>query len=138
MEESDKIVMFRTQGNLMMAQVDGDLMGIAKKEKFIKLLAPRVVVISGQPGEQMKLTLVPFGVMSSTTFLNETASNNNYFVYFNSDMIEAEIPREFLSKTIINHYLATLLSAEVPTLSKQDIGNLADASEEEIENIDKE
>ena len=124
MVDKKNIVLFRTQGNLMMATVEGELSELASKSKFIKLLAPRVIVVSGQPGEQMQLTLVPYGVMSSKTFLNEKASNDEYYTMFNSDMIEAEIPKEFLSNTIVNHYLATMLTKEVPTLSKQDIPDL--------------
>jgi len=124
MVDKEKIVLFRTQGNLLMAVIDGNLCELAEKNKFIKLKSPRVIVISGKPGEQMQLTLVPYGVMSSKTFLNEKASNDEYYTMFNSDMIEAEIPREFLSNTIINHYLATMLTQEVPTLSKQDIPDL--------------
>lgn len=125
--DKSKIVLFRTQGNLMMAMVeDGDLLGLASKNKFIKLMAPRVIVVSGNPGEQMQLTLVPFGVMSSKTFLNEKATNNQYYTLFNSDMIEAEIPKEFLSNTIINHYVGTLITQEVPTLTKEDIPGLKD------------
>jgi len=124
MLDKEQVVLFRTQGNLMLCTIEDDLMILAKKDKFIKLLAPRVCVISGDPQAGMQLTLVPYGVMSSKTFLNDNATNENYYVMFNSEMIEAEIPKEFLSNQIINAYIGTLTTAEVPTLSKENIPEL--------------
>ena len=124
MIKKENIVLFRTQGNLMLAMVEGSLTEEAEKKKFVKLQAPRVIVISGDPSSGMQMTLVPYGVMSSKTFLNDSVENNNYYTMFNSDMIEAEIPREFLSNQILNAYIGTLMPEEVPTLTSEDIPEL--------------
>jgi len=133
MIDKNEIVLFRTQGNLMLARVEGELTELASKNKFIKLLAPRVVCISGDPQNGMQMTLVPYGVMSSKTFLNDKAGNDAYYTMFNSDMIEAEIPKEFLSQQIINAYVGTLTTQEVPTLTKENIPELKDIDMSSLE-----
>jgi len=117
--EREKIVLFRTKSNLLIAMTEESIYDPDANEVkgFIKLYAPRVCVISPKPdGKGMDLTLVPYGVISKKTFLSDLIDNTNYKVFFNMDDIESIIPQEDIGTAIINLYISTLSSLIMPTV----------------------
>jgi hypothetical protein len=126
--QREKIVMFRTKNNLMVAMTEDDIYAPEnnKVKGFIDLYAPRVCVISPKPdGKGMDLTLVPYGIISKKTFLADLVDNTSYHVYFNARDIEAIIPTEDIGTGIINIYVSTMSSLVIPTVMNDKISQMS-------------
>jgi hypothetical protein len=116
--QKEKIVLFRTKANLIIAMTEEDIYNPINNKVmgFVDLYAPRVCVISPKPnGAGMELTLVPYGVISAKTFLADTVDNTSYHVFFSRNDIESIIPQEDIGIGIINMYISTLSSLVIPT-----------------------
>ena len=121
--DREKIVMFRVAQGLMIAMVEDEK--DLESGRFIELHAPRSIVINQNPQSgAMQMTFVPYAIISTKTFLSEFIDNTNFKVMFNTDKIECIIPKNDISNTLCNNYLATLTSIIIPSALNGNISQI--------------